>query len=360
MRSSFALLALILCAASNARADAPVPAPSLAVPAPAPPKKDTGEELPDPNEDKTGDPAGPAPGEATKAFPIDTAPKLPLAGKSINVGLPEKKQGSSLLWKPRWRKFSTGEWVITGVGLGLAVGSLLYPVREDAWRTPGFLFDEPARNTVRIRSEGWRLNIRDTSDVLLSLSVAYPFLVDSLLVAWWHRGSPVVAEQMAMMNIEAMAITAGLQGTVSALVSRERPYGRDCTDERFGTSRDCIFYNRYRSFFSGHTSQAFTSAMLTCSHHANLPLYGSLAADRLACITNIAVAVTISSMRMFADMHYASDVITGAVIGSAVGLIVPMFHYRSSPTTTTASRSVLSGMRLIPMPTGLAVIGVFG
>ena len=40
-------------------------------------------------------------------------------------------------------------------------------------------------------------------------------------------------------------------------MSRERPYGRLCTEAQFGETSDCLLYNRYRSFFSGHTSQAF-------------------------------------------------------------------------------------------------------
>ncbi len=310
------------------------------------------EELADPNESS---------GQPKTSFPVPSAPKLPIAGKSIKIALPEKDQGSSLLWKPRWRKFSTGEWVVTGVSVALAAASLALPARPEAWNRPGFLFDEPARRGVRIRSEGWRLNVRDASDVLLSISSTYPFLVDAMMAAWWHRGSSTVATQMALMNAEAMALTAAVQGAVSGLVSRERPYGRECGDPAFGASDDCLRYNRYRSFFSGHTSQAFVGAMLTCAHHANIPLYGSRGADRAACVSHVALAVTIGAMRMLADMHYASDAISGAVIGSAIGLAVPyLFHYRSEASNTAAARSIWAGVRVMPMPTGLAVMGVFG
>ncbi len=315
------------------------------------------EELADENDDT---PAS-ADGADHKSFPIASPPKLPLAGKSIKVGLPEKDQGSSLLWKPRWRRFSTGEWVVTAVSLSAALASLFVPVRADAWSRPGFLFDEPARNTLRVRSEGWRLNVRDTSDVLLSISTTYPFLVDSLMVAWWHRGSSTVATQMTLMNAEAMGISAGIQGVVSALVSRERPFGRNCEDSVIGQTQDCLTYNRYRSFFSGHSSQAFVSAMLTCAHHANIPLYGTRGADRAACVTHIGVAAAIATMRVLADVHYVSDVITGAIVGSAVGLAVPyLLHYRGSSESAPATKSAWSNVRVVPMPTGIAITGVFG
>lgn len=316
------------------------------------------EELRDEKDDGATPPATSTP---QTPIPVENDPKLPLAGKPIKIDLPEKNQGSSLLWQSRWRKFSVAEGVITGASLATALGSLFVPVRPTAWNQPGFLFDEPARNAVRVRSEGWRLNVRDTSDVLLSLSTMYPFLVDSLMVAWWHRGSATVATQMALMNAEAMAIGAGVQGVVSALFSRERPFGRDCDEEsRVGSTRDCQSYNRYRSFFSGHSSQAFVGAMLTCAHHANIPLYGSVAADRTACVTHIAVAATVATMRVLADVHYASDVITGAIVGSGVGLAVPyLLHYRGRPSAGTAS-AVWTTMRVTPLPTGFAITGIFG
>lgn len=352
MRTFPLSLAFLLCAAT-ARAEVPKTTSAPEAKEAKPAKESTEEEIRDDEEKHDEKPA--------ITVPVPEKPNLPLAGSSIKIGVPEKKQGSSLLWKPRWRKFGTGDYIVTGVSLALAAGSLAWPARPEAWNKPGFLFDEPARRGVRIRSEGWRLNVRDASDVLLSISSTYPFLVDSVMVAFWHRGSSIVATQMALMNAEAMALTAGVQGVVSALVSRERPYGRECSDPAIGSTEDCLRYNRYRSFFSGHTSQAFVSAMLTCAHHANLPLYGTRGADRAACVSHIALAFTIGAMRMLADMHYASDVITGAVVGSAIGLAAPyLLHYRGADPTAAATRSMWANVRVMPMPTGIAVMGSFG
>jgi membrane-associated phospholipid phosphatase len=288
-------------------------------------------------------------------------PKLPHAGDSIPIALPEKREGASLLWKPRWRKFSNVEYAITGVAIVLTLGSLAIPNRGNVWKRQGIIFDEGARGVLKADGS-FRVNARDTSDVLLSISSSYPMLIDALVVAWWHRGSSIVATQMALMNAEAMAVTAAIQGLVSAVGSRERPYGRPggiCDDGVHSTTSDCVHDNRYRSFFSGHTSQAFVSAALTCAHHANIPLYGSRTADQLACVTHLALAGAIGTLRIVADMHYASDVITGAVIGSTVGLAIPyLWHYK--PAEETARVSPWAGVRLLPMPNGLAVTGFFG
>jgi len=289
-------------------------------------------------------------------------PKLPHAGSPIKVALPQKNEGSSLLWKPRWRKFSDAEYVITGASIAITVGSLFIPARPAAWNSGGILFDEGARRVFRPSSPGWRLNMRDTSDVMLSIATTYPFLIDALAVAWWHRGSSTVATQMALMNAEAMAVTAAVQGLVSSLVSRERPYA---ASEKLcpagADTEDCVRTNRYRSFFSGHTSQAFVSAMLTCAHHDNVPLYGDRASDNAACVAHVVLAATVGTLRIVSDMHYASDVITGAVLGSLVGLTIPyVFHYRTRAEDTAAKKSPWPTVMLAPMPTGLALTGVFG
>jgi membrane-associated phospholipid phosphatase len=334
---------------------------SVALMAPASARADD----PAPNADPEAAPLPPEDAKAAAKVKAEQAkedPKLPNAGSSIKISLPQKNEGSSLLWKPRWRKFSDAEYVVTSVSIAITVGTLFVPPRPTAWNTGGILFDESVRNALRPRSTGWRLNLRDTSDVLLSIASTYPFLIDALAVAWWHRGSTVVATQMALMNAEAMAITAAIQGMVSAFVSRERPYGASGHDCVEGVqTEDCIRSNRYRSFFSGHTSQAFVSAALTCAHHGNLPLYGTVAGDTTACVTGVAVAATIGTLRIVSDMHYASDVITGAVLGSLVGLGVPyLFHYRGRAETAASRKSPWPTMMLTPMPTGLAVTGIFG
>ena len=157
-----------------------------------------------------------------------------------------------------------------------------------------------------------------------------------------------------------MAVAAAIQGLTSSLGSRERPYGRDCSEA--SDVEDCRQSNRYRSFFSGHTSQAFVSAALTCAHHDNVRLYGSQGADLAACLSHLALAGTIGTLRVVSDMHYVSDVVTGAVIGSLVGLTIPyVFHYRSPREKDTAAKSSPWGSMVVtPMPTGLAVTGFFG
>ena len=86
------------------------------------------------------------------------------------------------------------------------------------------------------------------------------------------------------------------------------------------------------SFFSGHTTLAF--AVATSAGTVN-----SLRGYRLAPVVwgaGLTMAVTVAYLRIAADKHYLSDVMTGAVVGSVVGIGVPLlFHSASSASSAS-------------------------
>jgi len=53
--------------------------------------------------------------------------------------------------------------------------------------------------------------------------------------------------------------------------------------------------------------------------------------------------------RMMADMHYVTDVIAGALMGSAVGAVVPLLRMRNLENDRSLS--------IVPNGLGLAVVG---
>jgi membrane-associated phospholipid phosphatase len=258
-----------------------------------------------------------------------------------------------IVWDPEWARATTADYVVIGGSGALALGAAIVPpLPKHAYG--GVLFDESVRDAVRLPTAGARYAARDTSDVLLSLSVTWPFFVDTMISAWWYRQSRDVAYEMAIIDLEALGITAALQGVTNTIASRERPYGRDCGSGLSNDNTDCTSNSRYRSFFSGHSSLTFTSAGLLCAHHLHLDLLGG-PADVATCITGYLVAATTASMRVLSDVHYATDVLTGAVIGTTVGLVVPALHYRRArPASATGM-----DLRLVPAPTGASVVGTF-
>jgi membrane-associated phospholipid phosphatase len=263
--------------------------------------------------------------------------------------------GPELVWK--WAPFSAVDYAVTLAGGGLTLASaILAPVPQHKL-SGGILFDEAARSALRPDGVNTRYGFRDASDVGVSLLVTWPFFADALATAWWYRGNRDAAEQMALIDLEALAIAGALQGVTNVIVSRERPYGRDCaTSELPGSALDCVNSTRYRSFFSGHSTFSFTSAALICVHHFKLELLGA-PWDAVSCATGYAVAGSTAFFRMLGDVHYASDVLTGALIGTAIGYGVPLLHYANE--TSTGARVGEVRIDLVPAAGGLGVAGVF-
>ena len=259
----------------------------------------------------------------------------------------------SLTWTHT--RFRDGEYVAIGAMVLLTVPGLA--IQPSKGRFPaGVGFDESARDTLRISDWEERQTARDASDVLLTVALNYPLIVDAAVVAAWYRDAPDVGWEMAMIDLEAFVANAALATWVSALSSRERPYGRNCPAERELQDQDCASNNRYRSYFSGHTSTAFVSAGLVCSHHMNVPLYGGGAPDGAACGLALGAAGTMAYLRVAADQHYLSDVLTGAAVGSLVGFGLPWaLHYRTPAREPSAAPRVA----FIPAPNGAHVVGSF-
>jgi membrane-associated phospholipid phosphatase len=281
-----------------------------------------------------------------------------LTGQPIPTpGLPERGEGTVRHWNPRWRKFGLGNYVLTGVAAGASAASSFLPV-TNPWRRSNRV-DEWGRRALGVSDYESAQWARDTSDLLLSVNLAFPFLIDSLIVSYWYRRSPEVATQTAWISLEAMAVATFLQGTTSALMQRERPYGRDCGKTIPGELPDCTDdAARYRSFFSGHTSMSFAAAAVTCTHHVRLDLFGG-AADAATCGAALGSATAVALLRVAARKHYLSDVAVGAAVGLASGFGVPeLLHYGGSGNAGEGSETGVS-WGLYPMVNGVSVGGVF-
>jgi len=263
-------------------------------------------------------------------------------------------------WDPAWGDFSTGEWLITGAGSALSLGAAIFPPGGRHWRG-GVGPDEDVRDALRYGTDTQRRVARELSDISLAVSVAYPYLIDSLVVAGWHRDSPEVAGRMALIDAEVFAVVMGIQGLTNVIASRERPYGRECGLEEPAHGRDCEGSNRYRSFFSGHTTMAFAAAAVGCSHRVNLGLYEDSTAEALSCVGGFVVAGFTGVMRIAGDQHYLSDVLVGAGVGTLVGLGLPwLLHYRmGEDTPTEGDAPTAPTVMLAPTAGGAAVLGTF-
>ena len=275
----------------------------------------------------------------TKALPITVSTDTP----------------APLIWK--WSRFSTADYLLTTGAAAITLTAAIVKPRAQHSLHGGILFDNAVRDALRVRPLANRYIFRDASDVGLSLAITWPFAADALTAAWWYRGSRDVAQEMALIDLQTLAISGALQGATNVFVSRERPYGRNCgSDQLPSDAIDCANSGHYRSFFSGHSSFSFTSAALICVHHFENELLGP-PWDAISCAGGYAVATTTATFRVVSDMHYATDVITGALLGTIVGYGVPLLHYRNRDAA--ASRTNTMQLHLVPAAGGIGLLGIF-
>ncbi len=78
------------------------------------------------------------------------------------------------------------------------------------------------------------------------------------------------------------------------------------------------------SFFSNHTMAAFASAVFISTVYSEYNRTSKLRPYIWA--GSLLAAGTIGYFRYEAGMHYPTDLIVGAIIGSAIGYIVPWMH----------------------------------
>ncbi len=278
---------------------------------------------------------------------------------------PPKLEGlRALRWNPAWPRFRTAEYAVTGAMLaGTIALAASARYRKPLWHG-GILFDDSVRSGLRADSADGRERAHQFGSKLYLGSFGFS-VADALISAWAIRGSSDVAGQMLLIDVEAYALVGLLQFSASTFVRRERPYESDCRKGMNPGFPGCSPKNAdgSLSFFAGHTAIAFTNAGLTCAHHQYLHLYGDVG-DALMCGLTTASAVTVAYTRIASDKHYATDDLTGILLGASIGYLTPtLLHYRAAPVREAAGvpKAHISAVLPAFSPTsfGLAMAGDF-
>lgn len=98
------------------------------------------------------------------------------------------------------------------------------------------------------------------------------------------------------------------------------------------------------SFFSGHTTVAFAIATSSST-------VATLRGYRLAPLlwgSGLTLAASVGYLRIAADKHYLSDVLTGAVVGSIVGVALPVIFHSPQGEPSASSNAALTAPSVRP------------
>lgn len=129
---------------------------------------------------------------------------------------------------------------------------------------------------------------------------------------------------LLVMSLEVLMTTYGITNMTKNIANRPRPftYNSEVSIEK-KMQRDAN-----RSFFSGHTSHtaafSFFMAKVLNDYHPNAKPH----VKTMLWVTAATIPALTGYLRVEAGKHFPTDVITGYIIGAAVGYLVPHLHLK--------------------------------
>jgi membrane-associated phospholipid phosphatase len=195
--------------------------------------------------------------------------------------------------------------------IGLTVNDDIVPFTLDEINA----LDRQDVNTFdRGATYNWSPAAANASDILATALILSPALL-AFSDEVRNDFTPVLT-----MYFQTLILAEALPLTLKGITQRTRPfvYNEDAPlDEKESQ-------NAKRSFFSGHTSVAFAMAVFLSTvygdYHPNSHwkpfVWGA----------SLLVASTVGYLRYAAGKHFPTDIITGALVGSALGYFIPFIH----------------------------------
>lgn len=221
-----------------------------------------------------------------------------------------------------------GAAVVAGHFIGVGVLDAIGSPDECRWcRTNAFdvaLRNDLVWNDVRAAQLASDVTGYVLPPVLAVSLLVGPTLDDPSASRWFDDLLPVV---------EASVVATLAYQIAKRVAARRRPYVAFRANRLNKPARD---FNA--SFFSGHTAHA-SSIMTSAATVATLRGYSTATP---LWIGDAAITTTTGYLRIAADAHWATDVMVAAVVGSAIGLAVPLLFHRDhldEDSARTAART---------------------
>ena len=132
-----------------------------------------------------------------------------------------------------------------------------------------------------------------------------PIVAGSYAYGVWRDNAK--AREIGVLGTEALLDSLIVAGVLKEVTRRNRPDEREPGE----------FWGDGRSFPSGHAIQVWSIASLLAHEYKNRPIVQ---------ITAYSLAGVVSASRVAANKHFASDVVTGALMGWFIGRYVYQTH----------------------------------
>jgi membrane-associated phospholipid phosphatase len=209
---------------------------------------------------------------------------------------PARAQEYSLNW------IADGALLATGLGSAILSQVLLQPA------SPGSFGPIPQVNSFdRLAVFGYSQALDVTSDVFQYATAAMP-----VMFAFLCRLDQAAA--IGVVYLEALSWAFAAKNLLKFLVPRYRPYVYSGSGPAPSTD----------SFPSGHATIAFTAAAFSLyTFQAYFPSSPYLLPVALA---GYGLAALTATFRVVSGMHFLTDVLAGALLGTVVGYGIPLLH----------------------------------
>lgn len=167
-------------------------------------------------------------------------------------------------------------------------------------------------------------NLSLLSDILMFTSASLPL---SFIM---FDNAKKDLKAISVMYLETLTLTYGVTNLTKNLTNRYRPYAYNSEV----TLSEKLDNDTKKSFFSGHTSVAFASAVFfsTC--------FSELTSDEksktLVWTGALTLASSVGLLRYFSGKHFPTDVIAGAIVGSLIGYGIPKLHQSKEDLSISA------------------------
>jgi hypothetical protein len=206
--------------------------------------------------------------------------------------------------------------ILTGVLLGGA------PVYMDIDTERNMANLDPRRINSFDRSviDNWSVNAGRVSDGFLTATITLPLALNLIDVLGKDGDGLTGFGKDTLILLETAAVNCIVFNLSKFTIQRPRPYAynqRLALDDRGDD-------NASLSFFSGHTSLAFS--MATAYSYLYMKRHPDSSLVVPVWLGSHALAASTAYLRVHAGKHFWTDVMVGAVVGSAIGFLVPYLH----------------------------------
>lgn len=233
-------------------------------------------------------------------------------GIFANDFIPEKLNSSK---ESPFALNGTGDALIVGAGLTLIATDLIV---QKVIEPKKQVFTEQVFNRQSVNAldrklmAPYRASLHHFGTVLQLATMLTPALLLKTDSSEWFT--------IGAMYAESVMLAYGAKEFAKAFVYRARPY----TYFNGLPANKIASGDWNNSFFSGHTTMAFNAATFTSYVYSK---YFPDAKSKIPVIAgSYGLALTTAVLRVASGNHFLTDVITGALVGSATGFLVPFVH----------------------------------